>query len=183
VRIPLGIAALAAICAAGPAHAVVLNLTSTPTATIIRNQTAYIGEVSFPTVTLFVGDSLTVNVDFGQTLTIPRLDRNSSGGVFNVRYGTTLDNGAVFFATPFGFPGSGTAFSGFSLTGTAIRSTQGVPIPDGFNLNRVTYQFEALPEPGMWAIMTLGFGGLGAMLRRHRARASAVIGAAAAQAG
>lgn len=27
----------------------------------------------------------------------------------------------------------------------------------------------AVPEPGVWALMVLGFGGMGAMLRRHRA--------------
>jgi hypothetical protein len=157
----------------------VVNLTSTPTATIVWNQTAYFGEAFFPTVTLFVGDTLTVNVDLGETLNMPRLDRAASSASFNVGYGATRDNAAVMFVTPVDFGNLGTTFSGFSWSGSAILQTHGVSVPDGFSLNKISYHMQALPEPSTWTIMVLGFGSLGAMLRRRRASTPGRVGATA----
>jgi len=35
-------------------------------------------------------------------------------------------------------------------------------------LDNITYDGAAVPEPGVWAMMLLGFGGMGALLRRSR---------------
>jgi hypothetical protein len=44
---------------------------------------------------------------------------------------------------------------------------------DNIELDNVSYRGGAVPEPATWAIMLVGFGGLGAALRRRRALAFA----------
>ena len=65
------------------------------------------------------------------------------------------------FLNVFDTPGNGLPFEG-----------PGDQITNGnFVVSEITASAVAVPEPGAWALMILGFGGVGAMLRRRAARA------------
>ena len=54
-------------------------------------------------------------------------------------------------------------FNGENVTQVVFRSTQ-----NSFELDRIA----VVPEPATWARMLMGFGGLGAMIRRRRSLAA-----------
>ena len=54
------------------------------------------------------------------------------------------------------------------ITGVQFASTS--PAFEVSNIGAIPEGLAALPEPGPWALMILGFGGLGQMLRTHRRR-------------
>ena len=110
----------------------------------------------------------------------------SSDGMFifdNVFYATSaavLSHPGLFFSGA-----SGDEYNLFSDSPTVYelyRATSGV----GYQANSVgviAYRdppsvagIEAIPEPGAWALMILGFGGAGAILRRRRAALAPALG-------
>lgn len=65
-------------------------------------------------------------------------------------------------------------------TGTLLDSTgtfRGIGVVDQTNLptTRVSINFSAVPEPGTWAMMLLGFAGVGIALRRKGARSAGLV--------
>jgi hypothetical protein len=54
------------------------------------------------------------------------------------------------------------------LGGLRFTSTQ-------FAFESDTFSFNAVPEPGTWALMIMGFGGVGAMLRSRRRQGLAAV--------
>jgi hypothetical protein len=101
--------------------------------------------------------------------------------LFNALEGTTLVdiliNGSVFGQYSvangenfFGFlaaPGTGFTSIGFDTNGTGVVDLRQVRIG-------LANSVPAIPEPGTWAMMLLGFGGIGFAMRRNR-RATALM--------
>jgi hypothetical protein len=88
----------------------------------------------------------------------------STGGGVTV----TLNTGDSFAITPT----STAAFLGFTST-TPITSIS-MDYPGGFALDLTSVSVLGVPEPSTWAMMLLGFGGLGAAMRvRRRSPAAA----------
>jgi hypothetical protein len=94
---------------------------------------------------------------------------NDSGNLTNI----TWAGGQAMITTPLALQhGSNTlTFSYTSLAGPGYAGFQGTG-DEGWGLENVQVTGEALaagvPEPTSWALMLVGFGGLGAMLRRQR---------------
>jgi hypothetical protein len=64
----------------------------------------------------------------------------------------------------------------FPIFGTVTMMTEGTGPMDvssvfGFPTGSIIVQSDAIPEPAAWAMMLIGFGGLGVVLRRRRAHA------------
>ncbi|HVF83510.1 MAG TPA: PEPxxWA-CTERM sorting domain-containing protein, partial [Sphingomicrobium sp.] len=59
------------------------------------------------------------------------------------------------------------------LTGFSISSTTGISSFEQLRLGGV--QAAAVPEPSTWALMLLGFGGMGLAMRRNRRRSVAQL--------
>ena len=66
----------------------------------------------------------------------------------------------------------------FNFNGAPVREVVFSSTQNSFEFDRVGAVAAGVPEPGAWALMLIGFGGLGAVLRR--ARGSTVSNAAAA---
>jgi hypothetical protein len=61
--------------------------------------------------------------------------------------------------------------AGTPLTFTTLAAQGAFTMDTPYAVNSITVSYQvsdAIPEPGAWALMILGFGGAGAMLRRHR---------------
>jgi hypothetical protein len=61
--------------------------------------------------------------------------------------------------------GAEAALLGGFAAGTAYSNIHNAVFPGG----EIRGQLQAIPEPGAWALMILGFGAVGATLRRRRA--------------
>ena len=109
--------------------------------------------------------------------------KNAAGfSVAGVGYTVNALNQVITF-------GSGDRFLG--STGSTVLDLAHAPVPflfaadifdkrTGLTYNVAARYFErvstSVPEPGAWAMMLLGFGGLGAMLRRRRAATRVAVG-------
>lgn len=60
-------------------------------------------------------------------------------------------------------------FNGAKVTSITFQSLE----KDAFEFDGLAGNIAAIPEPGTWALMIMGFGGAGAMLRRRRATLAA----------
>jgi len=143
----------------------------------------------------------TVNFEPGQSLTLSphivnlRIDPIINGvegvpaGSFITEANTDIEllNGSTVVATLAGLDGTSGAlffstnnFTGAPVTFTALRGQADVVGFGGalaptltFNQARLLIVANAVPEPATWALMILGFGGVGAALRRQRRAATA----------
>lgn len=88
-------------------------------------------------------------------------------------FGTTLTvsmNGAN--ATTFNLPvnvNGGASYFGFTTASAFNTVTIDRPGFDAWGIDRVSYNLGAVPEPSTWALMILGFGAIGAAMRRRSA--------------
>jgi hypothetical protein len=105
--------------------------------------------------------------DYGLTVS-----DSSAGSNLNYYSGHLVFTAGSYFGTPLELDSSmhngATVFGGADLRqcpGTNPKSGSCVTGPVGFSL---VQQAAAVPEPSTWAIMLMGFGGLGAMLRQRR---------------
>jgi hypothetical protein len=83
---------------------------------------------------------------------------SSVGHFFGSQYTGLPDNGNQALGERITF-----RFNGENVTQVVFRSTQ-----NSFELDRIA----VVPEPATWAMMLMGFGGLGAMIRRRRSLAA-----------
>lgn len=72
----------------------------------------------------------------------------------------------MLFGTYLATRGGDFQFSELNLTGQLINTTSRIQYVSG---SRQTYT-PAVPEPGTWAMMLLGFGAIGFSVRRRRGR-------------
>lgn len=101
----------------------------------------------------------------GETWTV--YGTNTSGSLAGATQLVTGTNEAVNQV----LPGLGT-YRYFDFVSTAPKGGENFLIT---NLTTTTaFHQGGVPEPASWALMLVGFGGLGALLRRHRARGEAV---------
>jgi hypothetical protein len=93
-------------------------------------------------------------------------------------------NGVTFYGAGHALLGSfgGSAFTGlpangdqslgeritFNFNGAPVREVVFSSTQNSFEFDRVGAVAAGVPEPGAWALMLIGFGGLGAVLRRNR---------------
>ncbi len=59
-------------------------------------------------------------------------------------------------------------FAGYCEIGPGVAGTSGLDGPDPIHSIDFTLTLTSVPEPATWALMLLGFGGMGAALRRRR---------------
>lgn len=64
---------------------------------------------------------------------------------------------------------NGQDFYGFAYTTNAVLNSYGFETVAGRAITATTEQVAAVPEPGTWALMVLGFGAVGYAMRRRRA--------------
>jgi PEP-CTERM motif len=107
----------------------------------------------------------TLTITLGAAVTAFGLD-------FTTPYGSdasfTLSNG---FTTSVGTVGFGPAqFEGFISTSPFDTITLSVPSPDGYFVVDVTTAVAAVPEPSTWAMLLLGFAGVGFMAYRRKSK-------------
>lgn len=94
-------------------------------------------------------------------------------------YGTYVDPGpaTVTLSTGDSFaiaPTTTAAFIGFTSTTPITSVTIDFPDPHGFSFDLTSVSvLGGVPEPSAWAMMLLGLGGLGAVMRRRRSAAAA----------
>ena len=61
---------------------------------------------------------------------------------------------------------------GYCEIGPGVAGTSGLDGPDP--IHQIAFTLSAVPEPSAWAMMLVGFGGLGMALRGARRRATAI---------
>ena len=162
------------------------------------NQSAGIGFVQpiGPGITITTTDSLGLNIEANGQATITAADNRLNNITFNLNSGsysraefnlndidntdffvmiTSLFNGVVsqtsqtFNAQMNGSNRFGVeALNGATLTGLTINSSNGFGSLTQLRIAPGT--FGAVPEPSTWALMLVGFGAIGASMRRRRAR-------------
>jgi hypothetical protein len=88
-----------------------------------------------------------------------------NGAVINVTNTPDGSGGNVVQAVSGAFP--------VVLGGPQVLTVTGIGGPDAVFSGTATFEALAVPEPGAWALMILGFGGTGAMMRRRRALVAA----------
>src|SRR5205085_10749766 len=96
----------------------------------------------------------------------------TNGVTFSLSNITSIDRST---AGILGFMGTG-IFSG-NISGVGFDATPGVFTfsTQGGNVTTFSASTVAVPEPGTWALMLLGFGGIGMAMRRRRRPALAQI--------
>jgi hypothetical protein len=115
----------------------------------------------------FSGDSVTV------TFAAPvyaagvffNVNANSGDFVLTAAGGTASTGGAVYDISTFVFAG---LVSDTSFTSATFYSSDGGTSTASYNIPAIITATAAVPEPATWAMMLVGFGGLGATLRRRR---------------
>jgi hypothetical protein len=126
-----------------------------------------------------VGDSKGL-IYSGQSAGIPLTISRTGGGAFflqSLAYATSFGHSASPISYTLNFAGGGSANGALSL-GEAFQtlivnanlSSIVLGASDGDNytaIDNVNYTLAAVPEPATWAMMVLGFGGAGALLRRR----------------
>lgn len=94
-------------------------------------------------------------------------------------FGTPSGNHTIQLVTAGNFDGPGFGFgytAGGGCTGVAVCGQNNVGLTPGatiFGPVDISVSFAAVPEPATWAMMLVGLGGLGAMMRRRKALAAA----------
>jgi hypothetical protein len=161
----------------GPCGSIVAGVTFSPPAGF-DNYIAPAGQSANPTIALGVdyppGGVMTVSFSATDIFAIGAdLFQNNGGGSqsgsaspFEVTVNFVGGSSQVF---DFGVPSDTGGF--FGLTSTQAIQSVGIAETDGFAvIDNASFSGSAgVPEPASWAMMLVGFGGLGAVLRRNRA--------------
>lgn len=129
------------------------------------------------------GSGVLTTSDAGSPFTVTGITGTANGeAITGLSTYASADN-LIFYPTPPNVDFSGVSFStasrdwGIGWTGTAYGIVNSIDNPDGaccgispidFSLS----QASGTPEPGAWALMLLGFGAMGASLRRSRRTAA-----------
>ena len=92
------------------------------------------------------------------SLDYPGLAFLAGGSAFNVYYDTT--DGPASTDDPYAC-----GFAGYCEIGPGVSGTSGLDGPDP--IHSIDFTLTPVPEPAVWALMLLGFGGLGMVLRRR----------------
>jgi len=134
---------------------------------------------SYYTPTSFAGDFITNSYPPGGTSNVLTISLGSSVTAFGLDFSTfngsaatfTLNNGfvsspIVTLSTPFG----STQFEGFISSIPFSTISLSIPSTDGWIVLDVTTAVSAVPEPSTWAMMILGFTGLGVMAYRRKSK-------------
>jgi hypothetical protein len=131
-------------------------------------------DISTPGAT-FTDLELNINGPPQATWDIQLTGYNAAGVQFT-QYFSALPNGTISggpFPTPAIFTDqSGNEFFNFRATGGDVFTHASYQVSDPTPLGQVRIGGVAavVPEPATWAMMIVGFGGLGALLRRRRAQ-------------
>jgi len=114
-----------------------------------------------------LGSLYTVSFDLGAFGAGTNLVTATAGGV-SQNFTVTANNNAdtTFHNQSFSFLGTGLDTVKFTVVATGPDNTDAL-------LDNVSVSGVAVPEPATWAMMLVGFGGLGALLRRRRTAAFA----------
>jgi hypothetical protein len=167
-KIALSVLGSVAALAMAPAAQATTFVTPNPGAGGI--ETGVVGNNQIDTVGEFT-DNFTL--DFGQTgLFSLSLTEVAAQTANNLEFLSVTVNGVA--ATLFSAPGGEPDFA--SLVGLAIAGVANITVHGTSNGNGVyggTYSFapsSAVPEPATWAMMLIGFGGIGYSMRRRPAR-------------
>ena len=97
----------------------------------------------------------------------------TSPGVPSAAWNSAINLSTYNFGGPY-TANNGSTASRLATLGSSDYATQWViaagagSINDGFKLSRVTVNTSAVPEPGTWAMMLIGFGVVGASMRSRR---------------
>jgi hypothetical protein len=105
--------------------------------------------------------------DLSTTISLIRMSTPELGNFRDLKVTDVLQTQA--HAEVFTFQPVTTRYLTFEITGCNVGQVQNWP---GCGLNEVVFaqgQTAAVPEPGSWALMIMGFGAAGALLRRRRA--------------
>jgi hypothetical protein len=86
----------------------------------------------------------------------------------------TDSSGSQSLTIPVDFTNGGMAFAGFTDSGESITSVTISSASDIIGVDDVLYGSSAIPEPASWAMMLIGFAGLGLACRRVRQNRLAV---------
>lgn len=121
---------------------------------------------------LSLGEGLLLTFDQEVTLTQALFGNFGSNDSVGFEWGSPLNVGETLDSLPV----AGGAFNG-SFTGTDFFFAANTLVPfdrQSFRLSGVTVD-SAVPEPATWLMMILGFGALGAAMRRRRARTTLAV--------
>ena len=135
--------------------AVLLNERSGPSTSASRTLTGLTGGQTYTVSFLFNGDNTPV------------------GGGYSVLADVNAGSVSSFSGTvqaPGTNPGTLASFNFVAVSGSnVLRFRQTSSFDASPIIDNITVSTAAVPEPGTWALMIVGFGGAGAMLRRRRA--------------
>lgn len=108
----------------------------------------------------------TFSVDDGYHLVNATISTTATTPDTNIDFGTVLLNGVAFDLSPDGVVEFGSVL-GVPLQ--AVNTLQVIGSTGGAGAFSGTLAFaQAVPEPGTWAMMLLGFGAIGAFMRRRK---------------
>jgi len=115
----------------------------------------------------FDGDSVTATFAAPVFAVGAFFNVNANSGNFGVTVGgdTSSSGSGTYDTSSFVFAG---LVSDTSFTSATFFSNSDCACSASFNIPEVITATTAVPEPATWAVMLVGFGGLGAMLRRRR---------------
>jgi hypothetical protein len=123
--------------------------------------------------------------DFSDTFTFA-MPTGIAGATITTNWvGSLLSNidfsSVTFNGHPFSLGPTGQVENGFILdlpvtSGTQTLVVNGKSGGNGSFSGTLSFALTAMPEPASWAMMIVGFGGIGAMLRRRRREGPAVFG-------
>ncbi len=123
--------------------------------------------------------------DFSDTFTFA-MPTGIAGATITTNWvGSLLSNidfsSATFNGHPFSLSPTGQVENGFILNvpvtgGTQTLEVKGTSGGNGSFSGTLSFAMTAMPEPASWAMMIVGFGGIGAMLRRRRREGPDIFG-------
>jgi hypothetical protein len=157
----------------------------TPTETVLP-ATVSVGDLDFVSPAhhyVWGGEGVGASKGFiysGQSAGIPLTISRTGGGAFflqSLAYATSFGNSASPISYTLNFAAGGSAngvlnigevFQTFSVNANLSSLVLGPSDGDNYTaIDNVSYSLAAVPEPATWAMMVLGFGGAGALLRRR----------------
>jgi hypothetical protein len=124
---------------------------------VVTATTGLLNDLTFMTINGITFTTATFNIIGSGTVSI--FGTRANGDVYT-EPAFTLGNGSNFFGV--------TATGGDVLTGFRFTSTDGVQDLRQLRLGGVSTMTTAVPEPGTWAMMLVGFGAMGVAMRRRR---------------